>query len=108
MTHESLVKTVEYVCQKVYNKNVKIENISHPKWSSDENYECAYTNTPVLNHGESGKDFYSSLCSPLNNETFHFAGEAFDYLNGGFMQGAYYSGKRAAEKLLENKILQRP
>ena len=106
MEVDSLIKTVEYICQRVYNQRVKVENISHPKWSNDTLYECAYTNTPVLHRGESGKEFYTLLCSPLNNETFHFAGEAFDYLNGGFMQGAYYSGTRAAEKLI--KIFQRP
>ena len=48
-------------------------------------------------------DFYEQLGAPMNDETFFFAGEAFDYLNGGFMQGAYNTANRVVDQILAKR-----
>ena len=72
--------------EKIYAKNVRIISVSHPQWSTDPDFSGAYTNAPILPPGEDLKDFYERLAAPING-SFYFAGEAYDYVNGGFMQG---------------------
>ena len=78
-------------------------NFSHPNWSVDPNFLGCYTNCPILDQTTAGMDFYEQLGAPMNDETFFFAGEAFDYLNGGFMQGAYNTANRVVDQILAKR-----
>ena len=99
MTKESVEKSLESLIFRVYGQELEVESFSLPRWSTDPNYCGCYTNTPILSEHENLESFYRNLSEPLNDETFHFAGEAYDYVNAGFMQGAYKSALRTVKTL---------
>ena len=86
MNKTEVEQSLDYVIEKIYSKKIKIISFSHPQWSTDPDFSGAYTNAPILPPGEDLKQFYQNLAAPIN-ESFYFAGEAYDYVNGGFMQG---------------------
>ena len=100
MSDKQLLAAINFIITKLY-KNVKIVKYSHPKWSNDPNYLGAYTNAPILSENENLEQFYAELSSSIDS-TFFFAGEAYDYVNGGFMQGAFNTAVRVSDEILQN------
>ena len=49
-------------------------------------------------------DFYEEINKNFKN-SFFFAGDAFDIENIGYMQGAYFSAKRAVREFTGSKFL---
>ena len=99
MTDKQLLAAINPVVARLYN-DAKIISYSHPKWSNDPDYLGAYTNAPILSETENLEHFYTELSSPIYS-SFFFAGEAYDYVNGGFMQGAYNTATRVSEEILQ-------
>ena len=100
MTDKQLLAAINYITAKLY-KDAKVISFSHPNWSNDENYMGAYTNAPILSETENLEDFYNELASPIDS-SFYFVGEAYDYVNGGFMQGAHNTAVRVSDQILQN------
>ena len=94
-------KAITFILTKVYKQKPKIISFSHPEWSIDQDYMGAYTNAPILHRGENLEQFYRDLSKPIGR--LFFAGEAYDYVNGGFMQGAYNSACHVADSILTSK-----
>jgi len=101
MEKSDVEKAITFILTKVYKQKPKIISFSHPKWSIDQDYMGAYTNAPILPRGENLEHFYRDLSKPVGR--LYFAGEAYDYVNGGFMQGAYNSACQVADSILDSK-----
>lgn len=99
MTDKQLLASINFIVTKLYN-DAKVISYSHPKWSSDPDYQGAYTNAPILSDNENLENFYAELSSSIDSN-FFFAGEAYDYVNGGFMQGAYNTAIRVSDEILQ-------
>ena len=78
-------------------------------------YSCFTTNCfstipeSLLGHGLAGTDAEITVRNDNEKDktTLHFAGEAFDDLYNGWVQGAYRSGERVALQILADTDIQR-
>lgn len=77
-------------------KTIEFKNIMTTKWNADKFSQGSYTHVPV---GATTADFEA-----LQKEVgrIHFAGEATDIAHHGTVHGAYISGVREANKILNN------
>lgn len=108
ISNEKLINDCLWMMEKFFGRKLpKLKNMARSKWLTSKNFLGSYTfigrGFDRFNVGP--KDLAQSIKKLDGKNFLHFAGEATDEIYPSYVQGAVCSGWRAAEEIINEKIL---